>query len=303
MFLGTAISTAVQKLLALLDPSADCGDRSTFRRDQSSVYMAAKEEDGEPPYLSVVPKDLWDTVDLALVVGGTAFPVHSLVVAGQSKVLREALLNCPNTSASGTFNSQRQLPLVGDEIATVTDTLTYLYRRTFAVQPVKLSSVLEAVRVAEFAHKYHCDNLTREADVHLSREAARPQRSQGPLLALPKRPGAGSVEGLVNLKSWDALHFLDMAQKFGLSQFSAHCEHWLISQPRVFENEHLRLGKLPPACLARLARGLAMKILYTPAQPAPAQPVGGAFSSFPASAVAGSQPTLSAVLSWHGLLA
>lgn len=279
-----------------------------------------KEQSPEQPYLRIVPKELWDTVDLTLEVGLITLPVHSLILASQSKVLREAILNCPNTSASDSSNSQRRLPLVGDEVSTLKDALTYLYRRTFAVQPIKLCSVLEAVRVAQFAHKYHCDNLTCEADAHLSRAAAPPAFQLIHLLTPPKNPSAGANGGLVNLNSWDALHFLDMAQQFGLPRFSAHCEHWLINQPQLFETEQLRLGNLPPACLARLARGLAMKANPRPSPTASfnVNPFGISTSPFSTSAqfqgVAStsgnvtaatdqpaSQPTLSTVLGWHGL--
>lgn len=259
-----------------------------------------KEQDQEHPYLQTVPKALWDTLDLALVVEGKSLPVHALIVASQSKVLREAVLNCPDASKSGRSSSQRQLPLPGDEISDVVGTLTYLYRRTFAQQPVKLCSVLEAVRVARFAHKYHCENLAREADAHLSCEAALPtsQLKQGPLLASPKQPGASSFVGtLVNLGSWDALDFLDMAQQLGLPRFSAHCEHWLISQQQVFESEQARLANLQPACLARLARGLAMRVTYNPN-------MGNynGYSSYGQPAAQHLQhPSLSTVLGWHGL--
>ena len=254
--------------------------------------MTSEQQHGpERRYLQSVPAALLNTLDLTLKVGEVALQVHSLIVASQSTVLMEAIV-----TTADSHKSQRVLPLVGDEVDTVTDALAYLYRRAFDLQPVKPCSILEAVRVAVFAHKYHCQNLSREVDLYLSSKPL-PARSSQPV----EKTGVGE---LANFKSWDVLEFLSMAQKFGLSRFSAHCEHWLLGYADLFESEHQRLSTLPSPCLARLARGLALKI------PRPVDP----FSPFASVGAFGRrshpgfdppqpslQPTLAAVLAWHGI--
>ncbi len=240
-------------------------------------------------YLSLAPVGLQAATDLALVVNQRKIHVHSFLLVCQSAVLREAILGCGLEKPE---RAKSLLPLLGDDLTVIQDALKYLYRRTFAPQPIQFASRLEAVRVATFAHKYNCGNLTHEADTFLAAESVK--TSTPVLLAKPDSKRVAQTSDLQHA-AWDVLDYTAFAQDMGLARLLCHCTHWLVSNRQVIRNATERIANFGTPTLAALTRALATDI---PSSTSGCRHCGNYQVQQP---VSGWLTPLPTILGWHGL--
>ena len=118
-------------------------------------------------YLAGLPKELIETVDTVLLVGGSVLPVHKFVLIFSSAILRELF----SSQGSTTQEDQVQMiPLMDDGQACVQDALAYLYRRMLlSTEPPELTSITMAKHSAKFGHKYAIRVLLDESDGFINR--------------------------------------------------------------------------------------------------------------------------------------
>lgn len=116
------------------------------------VNLAKTSSKRELRYLSELPSDMLQTVDVAITVGDRVLPAHSFPLMAASKVFREVLL-----MQSHIFNTQQvlQIPLAGDTLGQAISALDHLYEHFMPRQSAKtVPSHKTAISLIIFGHKY-----------------------------------------------------------------------------------------------------------------------------------------------------
>ena len=118
-------------------------------------------------YLAGLPKDIIETVDMALLVNDSVLPVHRFVMISSSAMFRDLL----SSQASRLQADQVHIiPLVDDGQECVQDALAYMYKRmVLSTSPPKVTSVAQAKHLVQFGHKYGLQVLLDESDAFISR--------------------------------------------------------------------------------------------------------------------------------------
>lgn len=110
-------------------------------------------------YLSELPSDMLQTVDVAISVGDHVLPAHSFALMAVSKVFREVL-----SGQSHMFSTLKvlQIPMAGDTLREATSALKHMYKQLIPREKLNLGYTT-AINLMRFWHKYDAEILFDQA--------------------------------------------------------------------------------------------------------------------------------------------
>ena len=111
-------------------------------------------------YLSELPSNMLQTVDVAIMVGDHVLPAHSFALMAVSKVFREVL-----SGQSHLFNTYQvlQIPLAGDTLGEATSELKHMYEQLIPKAEKVTHGYKSTINLMQFWHKYDAEILFDEA--------------------------------------------------------------------------------------------------------------------------------------------
>ena len=140
------------------------GEAETRRLSRSELVKIASQQ-AVQTYLTGLPKEVVETVDMALLVEDSVLPVHKLLLVSASPVLRDLL-----SSQASTHDQVDKVPLLDDGQDCVEDALAFMYRRmvlSMSIAPPRIACITEAKHLLQFGHKYGVQVMLDESDAVL----------------------------------------------------------------------------------------------------------------------------------------
>jgi hypothetical protein len=174
-------------------------------------------------YLGNCPAGFKDLADVILVVENQSFPAHSQYLASHSRLLYNLLADCPPFSRLQPLIIRRELE--GYKLADVQTFLRHSYKDT------TVGSDKEAWQLLQIADQFDSPSLMEKAVGFL-------ETAQGDSFLQADCGPKG------------ALHWLQMAERFGLTKFSQRCTKFVAEHFEVLQHDS-RFSELPAAaCLS-----------------------------------------------------
>lgn len=206
-------------------------------------------------YLAGLPKEVVETVDTALLVNDSVFPVHQLVLISSSAMLRDLLTS--QASFSGNVEVQ-MIPLIDDQQDCVRDALAYIYRRMLlSIEPPKVEFISTAKHLVNFGHKYGIQVLLDEGDAFISTwcKTRFPKPRDGHMSSFKHRHVATAA-------AKEVVEGIDFAERAGLQLSLEVCASWFVQyiwdlQLRLEDQLTSILAEISSPVLARIMSAVA----------------------------------------------
>lgn len=206
-------------------------------------------------YLSRLPEQMLSGIDMACVVEGQVFPVHSYVIMSASPVFRDVTASHFSAVIIGSSQSAiLQMPLDTQE-KTARKALEHLYARCVfdAATPHNIADATEAVDLAVFAHKYNIQPMLEDADSFVLNSISTKYES-----LLDNEAANKAAEEVIE---WAAI-----ADRLSMLKTLKHSEAWLVTNFKSYQMALPKLLQLPHEIIARVMQGIANRL-----------PAGGAY--------------------------